>query len=96
MAWLSLGMKQLPYIVDAEQWVEKFITTKGQYKQDAAVYMVKSILGIVEKGADRDLLDDDDVEEATRKVIDAVVSLQNVIAKKKRESAGTSVHAQPV
>jgi len=85
MAWLTLGMKLLPYIVEAVQWVEKFITTKGQYKQDAAVYMVKSILGVVEKGIDRDLLDDDDVESATRKVIDAVVSLQNIIANKRGE-----------
>ena len=83
MAWLSLGMKLLPYIVDAVQWVEKFITTKGQYKQDAAIYMVKSSLAVAESGADRDLLNDDDVETATRKVIDAVVALQNLIAKKR-------------
>jgi hypothetical protein len=77
--WLGIGMKLLPYIVEAVRWVEKFITTKGQYKQDAAIYMVKSILGVAEVGADRDLLNDEKVEEATRKVIDAVVALQNVI-----------------
>ena len=77
--WLGIGMKLLPYIVEAVRWVEKFITTKGQYKQDAAIYMVKSILGVAEVGADRDLLNDEKVEEATRKVIDAVVALQNEI-----------------
>ena len=44
MQWIALGMKLLPFIVEAVQWVEKFITQKGQYKQDAAVYMVRSIL----------------------------------------------------
>jgi hypothetical protein len=85
MGWVTLGMKLLPYIVEAVGWVEKFITQKGQYKQDAAVYMVKSVLGIAEVGTARDLLDDDDVEAATRKVIDAVVALQNVVAKKSVE-----------
>ena len=79
VGWINIGMKLLPYIVEAVKWVEQFITTKGKYKQDAAVYMVKSILGVAEVGTDRDLLDDDDVEKATRDVIDAVVSLQNVI-----------------
>jgi len=80
MNWLATGARLLPFIVEAVSWVEKFITQKGQYKQDAAVYMVKSILGVAELGANKDLLDDEDVEEATRKVIDAVVALQNVIA----------------
>ena len=78
--WLATGARLLPFIVEAVSWGEKFITQKGQYKQDAAVYMVKSILGVAELGANKDLLDDEDVEEATRKVIDAVVALQNVIA----------------
>ena len=82
MGWITLGAKLLPYIVEAVTWVEKFITERGQRKQDAAVYMVKSILGIAESASARDLLDDDDVEEATRKVIDAVVALQNVVSKK--------------
>jgi hypothetical protein len=84
MGFLQIGLKLLPYIVEAVQWVERFITTKGKYKQDAAVYMVKSILGVAERGMDRDILDDDEVESATRKVIDAVVALQNLIASKQR------------
>ena len=83
MGWISLGLKLLPYIVEAVQWVEKFVTAKGQYKQDAAVYMVKATLGLVEHGTGKDLLDDDDVEKATREVIDAVVALQNMIANKR-------------
>ena len=82
MGWITLGMKLLPFIVEAVSWVEKFITAKGKYKQDAAVYMVKSILGIAEQGTDRDILNDDDVEAATRKVIDAVVALNNIVAAK--------------
>ena len=84
MGFLQIGLKLLPYIVEAVQWVERFITTKGKYKQDAAVYMVKSILGVAERGVDRDILDDDEVESATREVIDAVVALQNLIASKQR------------
>ena len=83
MGWLSLGLKLLPFIVEAVSWVEKFITAKGKYNQDAAIYMVRSSLAVAEVGADRDLLNDDDVETATRTVIDAVVALQNLIAKKR-------------
>ena len=83
MGWITLGMKLLPYIVEAVSWVEKFVKAKGKYKQDAAVYMVKATLGLVETGSGRDLLDDEDVEKATRKVIDAVVALQNMIANKR-------------
>ena len=30
MAWITLGMKLLPFIVEAVQWVEKFVTEKGK------------------------------------------------------------------
>jgi|TARA_R110000824_G_scaffold32908_1_gene106069 hypothetical protein len=82
MGWLALGMKLFPFIVEAVNWVEKFITEKGRRKQDAAVYMVKATLGLVEQGTGRDLLDDEEVEEATRKVIDAIVLLNNLVTKK--------------
>lgn len=85
MGWLALGMKLLPYIVEAVNWVEKFVTEKGQRKQDAAVYMVKSTLNLVEVGANRDILDDDKIEAATRSVIDAVVHLQNLVSEKRSE-----------
>jgi hypothetical protein len=82
MGWLGIGAKLLPYIVEAVVWVEKFIKAKGQPKQDAAVHMVQSILGLAEQGADKNLLSNRAVEEATRSVIDAVVKLNNVIASK--------------
>ena len=82
MGWLSLGLKLLPWIVEAVQWVEKFISAKGSRKQDAAVYMIKSFVGVAESATARNLLDDDEVEAATRQVINAVVALQNLIAKK--------------
>ena len=85
MGWLALGMKLLPYIVEAVNWVEKFVTEKGQRKQDAAVYMVKSTLNLVEAGANRNILDDDQIEAATRSGIDAVVHLQNLVAEKRSE-----------
>jgi hypothetical protein len=85
MGWLNIGIKVLPYIVEAVQWVEKFITTRGKPKQDAAVEMVKKMLDLAEAGTNQDLLNDDDVEAATRKVIDAVVALQNLITKKKQK-----------
>ena len=84
MGWLNIGIKVLPYIVEAVQWVEKFITTRGKPKQDAAVEMIKKMLGLAEAGTNKDLLNDDDVEAATRKVIDAVVALQNLISKKRQ------------
>ena len=82
MGWLNIGIKVLPYIVEAVQWVEKFITTRGKPKQDAAVEMIKKMLGLAEAGTNKDLLNDDDVEAATRKVIDAVVALNNIVAAK--------------
>tara|TARA_R110000824_G_scaffold27017_5_gene92273 strand:- start:1415 stop:1672 length:258 start_codon:yes stop_codon:yes gene_type:complete len=85
MGWITLGMKLLPYIVEAVGWVEKFVTRKGREKQDAAVYMVKSIVGVAEIADGRDLLDDEEVEDATRKVIDAVVALNNIVSKKRSE-----------
>jgi hypothetical protein len=84
MGFLTIGLKILPFIVEAVSWVEKFVSRKGKAKQDAAIYLVKSIVGVSEAAHGRDLLDDDAVEDATRKVIDAVVALQNVIASKAR------------
>lgn len=85
MRWFEMGMKLFPFIVEAVNWVEKFVKAKGKYKQDAAVYMVKATLGLVETGAGRDLLNDADVEKATREVIDAIVALNNLVTKKNNE-----------
>ena len=48
--------------------------------------MVKSILGIAEQGTNKDLLNDDDVETATRAVIDAVVKLNNIVTAAKHSN----------
>jgi|TARA_R100001086_G_scaffold105813_1_gene53223 hypothetical protein len=82
MKWISIGLKLLPFIVEAINWVEKFIMKKGVEKQDAAVKMTLSMLGIAEEAMDKDIMNDKDVEEATRRVIDAVVALQNLLASK--------------
>lgn len=81
-SWISTGMKLLPYISSAVEWVERFVRRKGRAKQDAAVQMILSMLTVAESAKEKDLLDDQAVEEATRRVIDAVVALQNVIASK--------------
>jgi hypothetical protein len=86
MKWIAIGLKLLPFIVEAVNWVEKFITKKGVEKQDAAVKMTLSMLGIAEEAMDKDILNDKDVEQATRRVIDAVVALQNLMASKQTAS----------
>lgn len=55
---------------------------KGKAKQDAVVELVKQSLEASEQFMGRDLAEDAEVEKATRGVIDAVVSLQNIIAQK--------------
>ena len=82
MGFLSIGIKMLPYIVTCVDSVERFIKGPGGQKEDAAVAMVPSILQTVEVGTDKDLLNDAEVNTATRKVMQAVVALQNVIKSK--------------
>ena len=87
MGWVTIGLKLLPFIVEAVNWVEKFVARKGQAKQDAAIALVVSMLGIAEAALERDILSDSEVEDAARKTIDAVVALQNIIARKQAESS---------
>tara|TARA_R100000656_G_scaffold46526_1_gene37947 strand:+ start:776 stop:1054 length:279 start_codon:yes stop_codon:yes gene_type:complete len=89
MKWVAIGLKLLPFIVEAITWVERFIMKKGVEKQDAAVKMTLSMLGIAEEAIDKDIMDDGDVEKATRRVIDAVVALQNLLASKETDSDAT-------
>lgn len=79
MNWLMNGLKLVPLIVAAVGAVEKLATgLKGKQKQDAAVELIAELVPIIEAGIDRDVVDDAAVQDAVRKVIDAVVSLQNV------------------
>jgi hypothetical protein len=83
MGFVAIGLQLLPLLVEAITWVERFSTRKGREKQDAAVQLVKSLLGLTEEASNRDLLDDEQVEAATRTVIDAVVALQNLLGRKR-------------
>lgn len=81
--WIGIGTKVVPLVIGAVNAVEKLLSAaKGKEKQDAAVSMVAAMLAVVEGGIDKDLLNDAAVQDAVRKVIDAVVALQNVIASK--------------
>ena len=82
MGFLAIGLKLLPFILNAVDTIERCVRAPSEDKENAAVGVVHSILQTVEAGADRDLLNDDDVNRATRDVMRAVVSLQNVIASK--------------
>jgi len=89
MGFLAIGLKLLPYIVNCVSAVEQFLKggQRGVEKENAAVGMVHAILQTVEAGADRELLNDQDVNKATREVMQAVVALQNVIASKRGGSS---------
>jgi predicted nucleic acid-binding Zn-ribbon protein len=83
MKWVGIGFRMFQYVVEAIKAIEAMVTSaKGEAKEQAAVGAVHSVLKAVEAGADRDLLNDDDVNRATRAVMKAVVELQNVIARK--------------
>jgi hypothetical protein len=83
MGFLSIGLKVLPLIVEAVNWVERFIKGKGVTKQDAAIKLVVSMLNIAESTTSLDITDSK-VESAARKVIDAVVALQNIISEREK------------
>lgn len=88
MKWISEGLRLLPFIVGAVHAVESLVSSRrGQEKQDAAVDAIRAMLGATEAGVGRDLLDDREVELATRATIDAYVHLQNVV-NKRRGAAG--------
>ena len=82
MGFLDIGLRLFPLILTSIESVERFVTGKGAEQEDAAVAMVDSILRTVEAGTNKDLLNDAAVNAATRDVIKAVVSLQNVVKTK--------------
>ena len=90
MGWIVLGIKLLPLIVESVQAIERVVTgrKRGKEKEDAAVAMVHAILNTVEVGLDKDLLNDQDVNKATRGVMQAIVMLENVIARRKAAQEG--------
>lgn len=89
---LHLGAKivgtVVPGVAAVEQIATELTTMRGAQKQDAVVMLVRNALLAAEGLSAKDLLNDADVELATRRVIDAVVALQNVIARKAAAPAG--------
>lgn len=80
LGWVTAALKIVPVIVGAVKAVESLLSaTKGKAKQDAAVDLVTELVPIVEASIGRDVVDDAAVQDAIRKVIDAVVSLMNVV-----------------
>ncbi len=85
MGWVLIGLKLLPLIWGAVQSVEHFLSEiHGSAKQNAAIDMVSAFLIATEGAAGRDLLNDNDVREATKELINAVVALQNLIASRSK------------
>ena len=88
MGFLDIGLRLFPLILTSIESGERFVKGKGPETENAAVVMVDSILKTVEAGANKDILNDALVNDATRNVIKAVVSLQNVIKDKKAAAHG--------
>jgi len=72
----------VPGVSAIERIAAAFPGMRGKAKQDAVVEIVKASLQASESVAGRELANDADVEAATRGVIDAVVALQNIVARK--------------
>lgn len=79
MNWLTGVAKLIPLIVTAVGAVERLTSKKGKEKQDAAVTMIGDVLPLIEGAIGRDVVNEADVQTALRKVIDAVVALNNVV-----------------
>ena len=87
--FLQKAMSLVPYIVDAVQWIEKCFTSgKGKQKQDAAIQLVLSMLHISQQVTQKQLLSSATVDQCARKVIDAVVALENAIEEFENNKSG--------
>jgi hypothetical protein len=79
--WILRGVRLVPALIHAMVAVELLQTTApGPEKRRAALELAQRLLAITEGVADRDLLDDEAVVEAAGRVIDAIATLQKVIA----------------
>lgn len=80
----------VPEIAAAEDVVHEVIDLKsksGEAKQAAVLEAVKKSVAVAEGLSNKDLLNDPEVEKATKGAIDAVVALQNVLVKKAAAAA---------
>lgn len=79
MAFLTIALRiasVIPIVVGA---IEKLGgNKKGKEKQDAAIDMIGDLIEAIEGATGKDLVNNEQVQEAARKAIDAVVELQNV------------------
>lgn len=80
--WVPRGLALLPLIFDAVAIVETLSQAKGKAKQDQALRLLAVLLQVTEQGTGEDLLNDAEVQNAARAVIDAVVAFQNIVARR--------------
>ncbi len=88
LAWLPIGLKilgMLPGIITAVETLVK--DKKGPDKQDAAIALLGNLLTDAEQLYGKPVLDVPEVESAVRSAIDAVVHVQNVLAKYKAQQS---------
>lgn len=83
MKWILFANKLVPLIWQAVELVERLSKGKGRQKQDEAVTLVGVFLELTEGIVGRDLMNDAEIQAATREAIDAIVKLQNVITRVK-------------
>lgn len=72
----------VPGVAQIEDLAWRVGTMHGVDKQEAVVQMVRGALAASNSVTEKQLAEEPDVERATRGVIDAVVALQTIIAKK--------------
>jgi hypothetical protein len=86
--WAVVGLKFIPYVGAFVNAAEKIKVAKGSEKKQRVLDAVALGIEATEFAADRDILNDPKVVEATAKYIDAVVALQNAIALSKQAREG--------
>ena len=80
MRWVTGVLKLFPLIITAVTAVERSVTAKkGKEKQDEAIALIGDVVPLIEGSLGRDVVNEAEVQSAIRKVIDAVVALQNVV-----------------
>lgn len=80
--WTAVGVSFLPYIMQAVSVVEMVSSAKGADKKAQALELVKFFAATSEDIAGKDLVNDAEVITAAGSLIDAIVALQNIVAKK--------------
>lgn len=79
MKWILGALKIFPLIIAAVNAVERLSSKKGTDKQDEAITLIGDLVPLIEASIGRDIVNEAEVQSAIRKVIDAVVALQNIV-----------------